>query len=150
MPNSLELPRYWTPFDIFDLRRARSFESLFKVAHSVLLRMPQPVSMVCGPITSGGRGGRVENIKIFKKTIDELSAKNIEVFSQMPFERPIWKIQRISYCEGGYNVLDSFYLPIFESGLIKAFYFIRGWESSFGAKWEHGQAKRLKIKIVYL
>jgi len=144
------LPIYWTPFNIFDLRQAATFEALFSVAHSVLLRMPQPVSMVCGPITSGGLGTREKNLDAFKKTIKNLSEKGIVVFSQMPFEEPMWKIQKTPYYKGGCHTLEGFYLPIFESGLVKKFYFIRGWESSLGATWEHTQAKRLGIEIIYL
>jgi len=144
------LPRYWTPFNIFDLTQAKTFEDLLSTAQSVLLRMPQPVSMVCGPITSGGRGSREENIKVFKKTIEELSNKNITIFSQMPFEGPMWRIQKTDYYKGNYHILEAFYLPIFESGLVKRFYFIPGWRLSFGAAWEHRQAKRLGIEIAYL
>ncbi|MHB9020041.1 MAG: hypothetical protein ACYC3G_04230 [Minisyncoccota bacterium] len=150
MLNLPGLPIYWTPFDIFDLMESDTFEALFNVAHSVLLRMPQPVSMVCGPISSGGKGSREKNLIVFKKTIKELSDKNITIFSQMPFEEPMWRIQKTSYYKGGCHTLEGFYLPIFESGLVKRFYFIRGWESSLGATWEHTQAKRLGIEIVYL
>jgi len=143
-------PPYWTPFNVFDLKYAKTFEDLFDVAHSVLLRMPQPISMVCGPITSGGLGTREENLEVFKKTINNLSKKKIIVFSQMPFEEPMWKIQTTPYYKGGCHTLEGFYLPVFESGLIKRLYFIRGWESSLGATWEHAQAKRLRIEIVYL
>lgn len=150
MLNLPGLPMYWTPFNIFDLMESDTFEALFSVAHSILLRMPQPVAMVCGPISSGGKGSKEENLKIFKKTIKELSDKKIMIFSQMPFEEPMWRIQKTAYYKGGYHTLEGFYLPIFESGLIKRFYFIRGWEGSFGAKWEYAQAKRLGIEIVYL
>ena len=150
MLNLPGLPMYWTPFNIYDLMEATTFEGLFSIAHSILLRMPQPISMVCGPITSGGTGTKEGNIKVFKKTIKELSDKNINIFSQMPFEKPMWAIQKTDYYRGGYHILEAFYLPIFESGLVKKFFFIRGWESSMGAKWEHEQAKRLGIEIVYL
>jgi len=144
------LPIYWTPFNIFDLNQAKTFEALFSVAHSILLRMPQPVSMVCGPISSGGRGSKEENLKVFKRTIKELSDEGIMIFSQMPFEEPIWRIQKTDYYKGNYHTLEAFYLPIFESGLVKRFYFIPGWRLSFGASWEHKQAKKLGIEIVFL
>ncbi len=150
MLNLPGLPKYWTPFDIFDLRNAETFEALFGIAQSVLFRMPQPIAMVCGPITSGGLGSKEENLKVFKKTIKDLSDKGIIVFSQMPFEEPIWKIQKTPYYKGGCHTLEGFYLPVFESGLVKNLYFMHGWESSLGATWEHIQAKRLGIGIIYL
>lgn len=150
MLNLPGLPPYWTPFDFFDLRNSTTFEALFVVAYSVLLRMPQPISMVCGPISSGGLGSKEKNLEVFRKTIKTLSDKGIIVFSQMPFEEPMWKIQKTPYYRGGCHTLEGFYLPIFESGFIKRLYFIRGWESSLGATWEHAQAKRLGIEIVYL
>lgn len=42
------------------------------------------------------------------------------------------------------------YLPIFESGHVSRLYFIHGWQSSRGANWEHQQAERLGIEVVYL
>ncbi len=154
MLNLSGLPPYWTPFNIFDLRNAETFNTLFDIAHQVLLRMPQPVAMVCGPITSGGLGSREKNLEVFRKTIKSLSDNGIIVFSQMPFEEPMWRIQKkieatLYYKEGG-SILESFYLPIFESGLVKKFYFIPGWETSMGATWEHSQAKIMGIEIMYL
>lgn len=154
MLNLPGLPLYWTPFNIFDLRNAETFNALFDVAHQILLRMPQPIAMVCGPISSGGLGSKEKNLEVFRNTIKTISDKGVVVFSQMPFERPMWKIQEkieaVPCYNGGCNILESFYLPIFESGLIKKFYFIRGWETSLGATWENNQAKRLGIEIVYL
>jgi len=48
------------------------------------------------------------------------------------------------------NILTDFYLPIFEGGYIQDLYFIQGWQSSHGATWEHNQAERLGIKIIYI
>ena len=47
-------------------------------------------------------------------------------------------------------ILDDFYSPIFNSGLIKEFYFMPNWQSSKGANWEHNEANRLGIKVSYL
>ena len=47
-------------------------------------------------------------------------------------------------------LLEEFFLPVFESGLVHTFYMLPDWESSTGASWEHVQAQRLSIDIVYL
>jgi hypothetical protein len=47
-------------------------------------------------------------------------------------------------------ILEEFYLPLYQSGRIKKFFFVSGWESSFGATWEHDRAKELGIEIHYL
>ena len=48
------------------------------------------------------------------------------------------------------SIQNDFYLPIFRSGVVSALYFMPGWESSNGAKWEHQVAEELCIKIIYL
>jgi len=70
----------------------------------------------------------------------------------MPFEEPMQKLKTKLTSKGEYlsNILTDFYYPIFESGLISTFYFMPGWQTSFGAKCEHKKAKELGIKIVYL
>ncbi len=47
-------------------------------------------------------------------------------------------------------LLTDFYQPLFETGLIKILYFLPDWQSSVGARWEHDQALKLGIEIVYL
>ena len=145
------LPKYWNHKDIEKVEAAKTFEDLLLVAVGVMRRMPLPISMVCGPITSGGLGNKADNIRVFKKEILRLSlTSNVSVFSQMPFEEAIWKIQKTNYYKGGDHTLEALYLPIFESGFVWRLYFIPGWQSSYGAKWEYEQAKRLKLEIVYL
>jgi len=77
--------------------------------------------------------------------------EGICVFDQMPFEVPMQRI-KARYPSGALNMdlLLDFYLPIFERGFIETLYFLPDWETSFGARWEHEQAQRLNMKIIYL
>jgi hypothetical protein len=72
------------------------------------------------------------------------------VFDQVPFDSKFGQL--ITHITDRYptEILDEFYLPIFSSGKIKKLFFIKGWESSFGARWEHDRAKELGIEIIYL
>jgi hypothetical protein len=47
-------------------------------------------------------------------------------------------------------ILETFYHTMFSSGRIRKVYFIHGWESSFGARWEHDLCEKLKIEKIYL
>jgi hypothetical protein len=69
----------------------------------------------------------------------------------MPFEDQMQNLKKKFSTEKVVNdILNDFYLPIFKSGVISAFYFMPNWQTSFGAKWEHEEAKKLGIEIVYL
>ena len=83
--------RYYSTDAIKRIRLAKSYRELLIVAIDVLdvMRDQKPwkhIAMVCGPITTGGRGSRDENLKVFSRAIAKLSADGLLVFSQMPFE----------------------------------------------------------------
>ena len=147
----LKLPnQYWTKRDVKDMKRAKNFTDLSKVAMRVLMRMPFPVGEVCGPITSGGFGSRAKNLEAFNATIKKLQDEGKSIFDQLPFEDKLYEFTQAKWYAGGLQLLEEFYLPLFRSGLIQVFYFMPLWHTSFGAKWEHDQAKPCGIKIVYL
>ncbi len=133
------------------LDKASSHKDLFKIAEDILRRMPSPIGQVCGPISTGGAGSIEKNLKRFEIAIADLQNKGLNIFDQMPFENPMHRI--ISQkSDGKYDnsILNDFYLPIFESGMVKKLYFLPDWESSTGARWEHEQAKRLGLDVEYL
>lgn len=143
--------KYWKPADTAALETANSFAELSEIALRVLKRMPKPVGQVCGPISSGGLGSIPANLKRFDETIERLIRDGNSIFDQVPFEDCLFRLKGKDQGLSSKNrLLTEFYLPLFESGLVDTFYFIPGWESSQGAKWEHAQAKRLGITIVYL
>ncbi len=142
--------KYYTQEDLDYINRARNFIELSEIALRVIRKMPQPIVQACGPIATGGTGSLEMNLKIFGNFIQALVRDGKNVFDQMPFEEPMQRLKKEEWYRGGDQVLVEFYLPIFESGLIKRLYFIPRWETSFGASWEHEQAIRLGIEIVYL
>ncbi len=144
--------RYWRDEDFKDLEKVKSIKDLFFIAERIIDRMPKPFVQVCGPITTGGLGSTEANLKVFNETVIKLQNQGLNVFDQMPYESTMQRLQDELVEKGDYlhNILTDFYFPLFNSGLISAFYFIPGWESSFGAKKEHEKAKELNIPIVYL
>ena len=143
--------QFWTDEDIAALDFVETLTDMHAVAHRVLHRMPDPVVQVCGPISTGGRGSVEANLSAFTEIISELQEKGHHVFDQVPFEIPMKKL-KVTLAPGEYleTILTDFYQPLFESKKIVAFYFMADWESSHGAKWEHEQALRLGIEIIYL
>ncbi len=131
------------------LKTTTSFEELTHIALHILERAPQPISQVCGPMTSGGLGSLEKNLAVFEKTVITLKERGEIVFNQLPFEDPMARIKLLKN-KGGLNLLETFYRPIFESGFIKRLYFMYGWENSSGSRWEFKTARNLGIEIFYL
>jgi len=143
--------QYWTKENWENLEKVESVEDLYIIAQNIISKMPKPFVQVCGPVATGGLGSVEKNLDAFNETIKKLQSQGLNVFDQMPFEIPMQKLKKkFSLEQINKDIRNKFYLPIFESRLISAFYFISGWESSIGSKWEHEKAKELGIKIVYL
>jgi Domain of unknown function (DUF4406) len=140
--------KYWTPQDLVDLEKCEDPSSMHAIARRIIDRMPRPIVEVCGPIGSGGLGNLEANLTLFNKTIQELQANGLHVFDQMPFEYPMQALKK--KLADPMQILNEFYLPLFESKEIATFYFIPGWESSVGSNWEHDLGKKLGIEIIYL
>lgn len=141
---------YWTKEDTANLEQAQTFSALFTIALDVLKKMPQPVGQVCGPISTGGTGSVEENLVILSKTIKALQSQGKIIFDQVPFQVAMHRIKRSIAAQSNAQLLNGFYLPLFESGLMKTLYFLPNWQTSQGSIWEHEQAKRLGLEIVYL
>ena len=142
---------YWEEKDILELKQAETMSHMFEVGLRVLKKIPQPVEQICGPISTGGKGSLLENLVAFNETIVSFQNEGKNIFDQMPFEEPMQRIKSgLQQGEYATTILTDFYLPIFESGLVKKLYFMKDWQSSKGSNWEHEQAKRLGIEIEYL
>ncbi len=152
MKFSEKTKEYWKEKDWQDIEKAESISDLYVIAKRIIDRMPKPFIQVCGPIATGGLGSIEKNLNAFNDTIIKLQDQGFVVFDQMPFEAPMQKLKEKLTKEDEYlfDILNDFYLPIFKSGIISQFYFMPGWESSFGANWEHKIAKELGIEIKYL
>lgn len=137
------------------IREAKNYEELLDVALNVLwdfhgVNSHKPVAMVCGPISTGGKGSRKKNLEVFSKAIDRVSIGGLLIFSQMPFEDDMERIYKSDPALQSLKLLEEFYLPILKTGFIKLMCFLPGWENSIGASWEHDQAKKLHIPVLYL
>jgi len=136
--------------DLEDIERAQTFSDLADVALRVLRQMPRPISMVCGPISTGGSGSVEKNLERFHAVIDALRDERVRIFSQMFFENKLFKMKTWPSYKGGIQLLEEFYRPIFESGFIYRMYFMPNWQTSMGATWERGEAQRLGIRAEYV
>lgn len=137
--------KFWTEKHYGAAAKARNLSELLSVAYEILDSMPAPVSLVSGPITTGGRGSVAENLKIMEETIRSLESSGEHIFNQIPFET---KVAELASRHDGYfmPVLEEFFLPIFKSGKIAKIFFMSGWDSSTGARWEYEQAGKLGIE----
>ena len=143
--------KYWEKRDWEDLEKAKSMSDMRVIALRVIERMPKPIVQVCGSIATGGLGSIEKNLDIFNKTIQKLQKKGLNVFDQMPFEAPMQKLkEEVSTKDVVDSIMNDFYLPIFNSGIISAFYFLPEWQGSHGANLEHELAQKIGIKISYL
>ena len=137
--------------DLFKIHQATTVQLLRDAAFEIADRMPQPLGIVCGPITSGGYNDRdksqriKKNLKLFHLWIGALAEKGVPVFSQIPFESAMFRI----YKESGVDIIEEFYRPLFEK-YIQIFYFIRGWETSNGATKERGIALDLRPRRIVM
>jgi nucleoside triphosphatase len=147
-------PTYWTNHLKEQATQASSFKELGKTALAVLNVMPHPIGQVCGPLSNGGKSS-MANIKIntdrFHSTVKALIDSGYNIFDQIPFQEYCLKIAGPTWtAEHNQQLLDDFYIPIFESGLVSTFYFMPNWQSSAGATWEHDTLTKLGANIVYL
>lgn len=132
---------------------ADTFEALAEVAIKNLCGR-KGLSIVCGPITTGGTGNQTHNFEVFNATIRGLERRGKQLFNQVPYE---FGLRRLAYkweAEGnsGYcmPILTVFYSRVFESGAVTEGWFIPGWKSSFGARWEHDKLADGRCAIHHL
>ncbi len=142
--------KFWEAYHLRDVSRMKTLQDLRGLAFDLLSKIPSnDIGQVCGPISTGGLGSVEENLRVFNETIQRLSEKYV-IFDQMPFEPALrFMCEQAKQQNKTLNILEGFYLPIFESGKIKTLYFLPTWKTSSGAQWEHDQALRLGMRRVY-
>tara|TARA_B100000508_G_scaffold104314_2_gene82649 strand:+ start:445 stop:972 length:528 start_codon:yes stop_codon:yes gene_type:complete len=152
---------FFTEDEAERLQTAVSYEDLAGVAMAQLRRLsaafPIPSGIVCGPISNGGLGSKEANIAHFEEVVRTMVKRTKgNFFSQIPYEEALWRVQDylavrepdMVHPKGAGNpLLEKFYRPLFESGLIGAAFFIEGWESSDGAVWEHKLCEEIGLGI---
>jgi len=136
---------YWKPSDFEAIDTADSMQELLKIAMGILSRMPDPIVIVAGPISTGGRGSLSENLKVFAETIKKVKDSGKIDFNQLPFENKFGELDRKAGMPYFKPILDDFFLPIMKSGKISKIYFIEDWQSSTGARWEYEMAEKIGI-----
>ena len=146
---------YYTEERTLAIKESQNYKDLLLVAWDILEDMndnfaPRPIAMLSGPISTGGKSSRTENLFVFSRAIQRVSAEGLIVFDQMPFEDDIGRIFKSDPTQQELRLLEEFYLPIFKTGFISLMCFLPGWESSIGARWEREQAKKLKMPTLYL
>jgi hypothetical protein len=146
--------------DIEELRRecakAQSFEELADIAVREMEKFSES-EIVCGPVTTGGLGSVEKNIQVFAAVIDMLKKEGRPIFNQEPYEERIAELKKRwraedparaeAYCM---PILDVLYTRIFDAGRVRKGWFIPGWESSFGSRWEHDKLKKMGVEIDYI
>ena len=140
---------YWAPADFEKLKSARSMSECLVLAFEILDRMPQPVVMVSGPISTGGRGSVEENTRAFADAIRMTRISGKTVFNQLEFEDKFLEFSKQSEMAYYTPILDDFFLPILKSGKIKQIIFMKDWQSSTGSRWEYTEAGQLGIDRIF-
>ncbi len=119
---------------------APSFRELAQMAIA-RLETRNDLSIVCGPISTGGTGNQIYNFTVFNIAVRALEDRGFELFDQIPYEYGLRKLLHKWEHEGntGYcmPILEEFYAPIFDTGKIARGFFLPTWYTSFGTKWEH-------------
>ncbi|OHA17459.1 MAG: hypothetical protein A3G52_02440 [Candidatus Taylorbacteria bacterium RIFCSPLOWO2_12_FULL_43_20] len=143
---------HWTEVETLALEKVVKFEEMVPVGVCVLERMRKiggNIVMICGPMTTGGRGSLTANMEYFKKTQAFASFRGLFIFDQTPFEGTMQRLSeghrhRKQYCV---EILHIFYRQIFSRRLIDELMFLPDWASSTGASWERQEGTDLGLKI---
>ena len=142
--------KYWTERHYKAVEKAGGFPELLLLAYDIIDSIPKPVSMLSGPISSGGSGSLTKNLETFAQTISTLEKQGEHIFNQLPFEDKFIELSKHSKLTYFTPILEDFFLPILKSGKIKKIWFMSGWETSTGAKWEYEQTQKLGIEQCFI
>jgi hypothetical protein len=143
--------QYWEKDDLNGLENVETIAETFAIAERVLNRMPDCLGQVCGPMNNGGRGNLKDNMEVFRDMVHHLHDKGIILFDQLPFEDTFHRLTRGENPTQTYQqVIDDFYELLYHTGKVRTLYFIPGWKTSNGARWEYNRAKELGMEIVEL
>jgi hypothetical protein len=141
--------QFWTPSDYRDIERADCFEAIGEKAVEVLRRMPQPVSQLCGPISTGGLNCVHRNLVLFKRCVEELRIQGLNPFDQIPLQIGFMRLAKLWHMENGEGyclpILHVVYRRIFESLRVARTFFLPYWWKSYGTTWEGQTVTRLSI-----
>lgn len=143
---------HWEDIHIERARTADDFKLLGDLVCEVAGKMPKPLFMISGPMTTGGMGSYSKNILLFQHAIDEALKEGVHVFNQTMLEEHLQRLVRnwltcnpdAEYCN---HVLTDVYEALLASGHVEGLYFMPDWHTSRGAKWEREAGERLKLTL---
>jgi len=159
---AIKVPEFWTSRDLRKAKNATTYEQLAGVAIRALKRqwdrLPAKdtieVAVVSGTLTNGGTlpyDVVRKNIRNFGRMIAKLRRMGIPVWDQRPFEKHIFRIKDLPENAGKpMKLLDGFYKPVFESGLVTLAFMLPNWEQSHGARWERKLFRKLGLPIFFV
>lgn len=145
------MQRYYSDGHKAAIEAARTYADLASAGIAVLQHMHglyaaegRQIVQICGPMSTGGRGSLEENMLVFAHAIRLLDDSHYflspgEVpFDQIPCQDAIKRIAQYKPGDTAYDqrILTDFYEPLFGARIVKACYFLPGWETSHGARWE--------------
>lgn len=102
-------------------------------------------------MTTGGLGTLEANVEFMQAATRSLIDRGHELFDILVFHDAIMRLLAMrddsSY---PYDLMKIFFRGMFTSGHIHAVYFLPGWESSVGSRWERDCVTQLGLPIVDL
>lgn len=141
---------HWTEADIEDFQRAAHFSELAVVALRIVKRMPRPVCLVCGPMTTDGAGHASQHLFRFTDAIERLRKTGFTVLSQPQLEPALDEIRRSILEDAVGTMLEQFYGTLLRSGSVGALFFLPRWRDSVVAQYERDLGIQLGIPILDL
>jgi hypothetical protein len=153
---------FWTTQDLSEAQNATTYEQLADFAIRALMRqwdrLPadnyNQIAVVSGTLTNGGTlpyDVVQENIRNFGRMIAKLRQLGIPIWDQRPFEKHLFRIKALPENVGKpMKLLNEFYRPVFESGLITLAFMLPNWKESHGAKWERRLFWKLGVSTFFV
>jgi hypothetical protein len=150
---------YLTNADLGDLQMATTVGDVVKVALVVIDRMPRPIRIVVGPITSGRRTPK-ENRERLHRTILRYKTSGVTTFNHLPFQRRAMQVLRQALGEGQLSeaekillqeqLRDQFYAPLIKSEKIGEVRIMPGSDASLNVHWIRVFAQKESISIRFI
>lgn len=134
-----------------------SFAHMAEIALKQLKAFEGRAEIVCGPISTGGFGRVFTNLLVFNHAIEVLTDARRPIWSQVPFEKGLARLEGIwkrenpgaGYCQ---PILDDFYGVLFDRSpkLLGRAWFLNGefgWKTSKGATWERQRLQKIGVDV---
>ena len=144
---------HWLEHHYSLMRGCENLRHLAEVAIGMALNVRESspdgkVYLVSGPMTTGGVGPFHANMHVFGNCITVARERGLTVFNQCPFQEGMIRILTLgkdptySASDKSYpqSILDDFYWPFFEAGVLTHLLLMPTWSSSNGATQERNKA----------